>query len=85
MEKKRTKQIDDIAANLVTEFGMTKYDARAVVNTVFDSIIMEVGNGNKVRIMNFGMFYKKHHKRQDGTSSEMMGFKASNANRFNEE
>lgn len=83
MEKKRTKQIDDIAANLVTNFGMTEYDAKAAVNTVFDSIAMEVQSGYKVRIMNFGIFYKKHHRRRDGTSSEFMGFKASNANRFN--
>lgn len=62
-----------------------KAQARRMVNAVFKTIIMNVVDGNTVRVTGFGSFHKAHRQARKGRNlqtGEMMEIPAQNTVKF---
>ena len=73
----KTQLIDVVAK--ATE--MKKKDAEVAVEAVFDAIVEALADGDKVQIIGFGTFEKKHRDARVGrnpATGEAMKFAASN-------
>ncbi len=46
--------------------GMTRKDADKAINTVFESIVESLGNGEKVQVLGFGTFDIRERKSREG-------------------
>jgi len=46
--------------------GSTKINAESAVNTVLDTIVNAVAANEKVQIVGFGSFEKRHHESREG-------------------
>ncbi len=46
--------------------GMNRKDADKAVNTVFESIVESLGNGEKVQVLGFGTFDVRERKSREG-------------------
>ena len=80
MTDKQRVTVTDIAAVLVSDFGMTKSDAKAAINAVFSYIQQKVDAGYSVGIKNFGIFYQKHYSMQSGQVNDMISLRPSKKN-----
>lgn len=69
--------VADVASVLVSDFGMTKSDAKAAVTAVFSYIQKKVDAGCNVKIKSFGTFYPKHYSMQSGQVNNMIGLRPS--------
>lgn len=58
--------IQDLAEKAAATSGLTKADARLVVQGVFDAIATDVAAGNEVAIAGFGKFSRKDTPARDG-------------------
>jgi DNA-binding protein HU-beta len=58
--------IQDLADKAAATSGLSKADARLVVQGVFDAIATDVAAGNEVAIAGFGKFARKDTPARDG-------------------
>lgn len=73
--------VADVASVLVSDFGMTKSDAKAAINAVFSYIQQKVDGGYSVGITNFGTFYQKHYRVPSGRMNKMISLRPSKKNK----
>lgn len=81
MAEKQKANLEDVATVLISDFGMTKTDAKAAVTAVFSYIQEKVDAGYNVKIKNFGTFYPKHYSMQSGQVNNMIGLRPSKKNK----
>ena len=70
-----TKIKDDIITHVAYENGITKKEARPIVESVFDFIKDANADGEKVQIIGFGSFMPKHyaaHQRNNPATGKLM-------------
>ena len=56
----------ELIAAIANSANLTKKDATAALDAALDSIMAEVAAGNKVSILGFGTFEKKHREARIG-------------------
>lgn len=80
----------ELVAAVAEKSGLTKKDAERVINAAFDTIIMQLQQGEKVQISGFGIFEVKSREARVGRNprtkeaieipaSKVPAFKASKA------
>ncbi|MDG6079984.1 HU family DNA-binding protein [Erythrobacter litoralis] len=76
---------NDLISSVSESSGLSKNDASAAVEAVFDSISKTLSNGDEVRLVGFGTFSVAKRKASTGRNprtGEPMTIKASNQPKF---
>ncbi|GLB46887.1 transcriptional regulator [Philodulcilactobacillus myokoensis] len=60
----------ELVSDVATKTGLTKKDATAAVNTVFDSIQSKLASGEKVQLIGFGSFEVRHRAARKGRNPQ---------------
>ena len=81
MAEKQKANLEDVATVLISDFGMTKTDAKAAVTAVFSYIQEKVDAGYNVKIKNFGTVYQKHYRVPSGRMNKMISLRPSKKNK----
>lgn len=63
-EHKQSVNKKDIVRTVANVLGMHQKDVDLIIDTVFEAIIVEMLNGGKVNLTNFGVFQTKVRKGQ---------------------
>lgn len=58
----------DLLVRVCEKTGISKKEAKMIVEATFESITDMVTEGNKLTIVNFGVFEKKKRSRKKGTN-----------------